>query len=140
VWVTVWGGGNTLAQAAFNNFAARMDWAKEGAGNRNPIIVIHGDDGIDIIKKTPPQGAAVAMDASETFDPDGDDVTFKWWVLSETGTYNEYVRISDNNRSRATIYVPSDSAGKSFHVICEVTDDGAHNLSDYRRIIFEPTE
>ena len=127
-------------QAAFNNFAARMDWAKEGRGNRNPIIIIDGDAGIGIITKTPPQGAAVTLDASETFDPDGDNITFNWWVLSEAGTYSEYVSISDNNLSTATVYVPSDSAGKSFHVICEVTDDGTHNLSAYRRIIFEPME
>jgi hypothetical protein len=24
-------------------------------------------------------------------------------------------------------------------VICEVTDDGTHNLTGYRRIVFEPT-
>ena len=29
---------------AFNNFAARMDWAAEGKGNRNPIIVINGNE------------------------------------------------------------------------------------------------
>ena len=26
--------------AAFNNFAARMDWAKDGTGNRNPVVVV----------------------------------------------------------------------------------------------------
>jgi len=39
---------------------------------------------------------------------------------------------------RATLEVPSDSAGRSFHVVCEVTDDGSHHLSGYRGIVFEP--
>ncbi|MBN2443033.1 MAG: DUF1593 domain-containing protein [Spirochaetales bacterium] len=126
--------------ATFNNFAARMDWAKEGKGNRNPIIVIDGDASINIMTKTPPRGAVITLDASETFDPDGDKLTFNWWLLSEAGTYTEDVSISNSNSSTVKVHIPFDSAGKNFHVICEVTDDGIHNLSDYRRIIFEPTD
>jgi hypothetical protein len=59
-------------------------------------------------------------------------------VLSEAGTYTTDVSLSGGNSARATVAVPSDAAGKTFHVICEVTDDGTHNLSSYRRIIFEP--
>ena len=32
--------------AIFNNFAARMDWAKDGAGNRNPVVTVNGDSGL----------------------------------------------------------------------------------------------
>jgi hypothetical protein len=81
----------------------------------------------------------VTLDASKTYDPDDDKLTFKWWILSEAGTYSNDVNISNSNSSSATVEVPSDSVGKSFHVICEVTDDSTHNLTSYRRIIFEPT-
>ena len=65
------------------------------------------------------------------------DLKFNWWVLSAAGTFDQTVEISANNgASVATINVPPDSAGKTFHVICEVTDDGTPNLSGYRRIIF----
>ncbi len=125
--------------AAFNNFAARMDWAKNGAGNRNPVVVIDGDAGISVIKKIPKNGTTVTFNASQTFDPDGDNLKFNWWIQTDAGTYPGDVNISNNSSSIATVTVPSDSAGKSFHVICEVVDDGVHNLSGYRRIIFEPT-
>ncbi|OHB60667.1 MAG: hypothetical protein A2167_04650 [Planctomycetes bacterium RBG_13_46_10] len=126
--------------ATFNNFAARMDWAKDGTGNRNPVVVINDDKSIDMLTKKPLQGTKVTLDASKTYDPDGDKLTFKWWILSEAGTYSNDVNISNSNSSSATVDVPSDSAGKSFHVICEVMDDGTHNLTGYRRIIFEPTD
>ncbi len=127
-------------QAIFNNFAARMDWAKEGKGNRNPVVVINDDKSIDILTNKPMQGTKVTLDASKTYDPDGDKLTFKWWILSEAGTYEQDVIISEGDTNRATIQIPSDSAGKSFHVICEVTDNGTPSLTSYRRVIFEPTD
>ncbi len=124
--------------AIFNNFAARMEWAKNGKGNRNPVAILNGDSSIDIIKQTPTPGATVTLDASESRDPDGDKMNFSWWVLSEAGTYTNSISISGTNTPRSTIAVPSDSAGTSFHVICEVTDEGTPNLTSYRRIFFQP--
>ncbi len=125
--------------ATFNNFAARMDWAEDGKGNRNPVVVIDGDKGMDILIRTPAQGTKVTLDASQSYDPDGDKLAFKWWILPEAGTYSGNIVISNSSSNIVAIDIPSDSAGKRFHVICEVVDDGVHNLSGYRRIIFEPT-
>ena len=124
--------------ATFNNFAARMDWAKEGTGNRNPVVVINGSEGMDIIALTPRQGEAVTLDASKSYDPDGNELTFKWWIIPEAGNYSQDIKISSSKSNRATIQVPDNSAGKTFHVICEVTDNGTHNLTSYRRVIFNP--
>ena len=117
-----------------------MDWAKEGKGNRNPVVVINKNEGMEILKYKPKQGKHVTLDASGTNDPDDDKLTFRWWIQPEAGSYQKDVVISENNTSRATVLVPSDSAGKTFHVICEVTDTGTPNLTSYRRIIFEPTK
>src|SRR5699024_7541603 len=58
--------------AVFNDFAARMDWAQNGEGNRNPVVVVNGDKGFNIIMVRPGQGTSVALDAAGTTDPDGD--------------------------------------------------------------------
>lgn len=125
--------------AIFNNFAARMSWAKDGAGNRNPVVVVNGDDTHSSIKLAPVRASSVTLDASATTDPDGDKLSFSWWVMPEAGTYPGDVPISDADTNRATVNVPDDAAGKCFHVICEVTDNGSPNLTSYRRIIIEPT-
>ncbi len=124
--------------ATFNNFAARMDWAKEGKGNRNPIAIVNENEGIEILKESPRQGATITLDASKSYDPDGDTLTFKWWIQPEAGSYAKEITLTDENTSVVHIEVPRDSAGKAFHVICEITDKGVPKLTSYRRIIFEP--
>jgi hypothetical protein len=124
--------------AIFNNFVARMNWAQDGKGNRNPIVAINGDSSLSAIKLAPVPGSSVALDASASRDPDGDKLTFSWWVLTEAGTFVDDVSISGSDSTRATVQVPANAAGKSLHVICEVTDNGTPNLTSYRRIILEP--
>lgn len=125
--------------AIFNDFAARMNWAKDGKGNRNPVVTVNDDGMLKAITLHPLPGALVKLDAAKSFDPDGDKLMFKWWVLSEAGSYTNKVTISGGDSGQTTIEIPPDAAGKSFHVICEVTDDGTPQLSSYRRIIIEPT-
>ncbi len=121
--------------ATFNNFAARMDWASEGKGNRNPIIVLNENEGIEIVHIEKKQGKSIVLDASKTFDPENDKLTFKWWIIPEAGTYKGKVTIQNDNSDKITIDVPSDLAGKTIHIICEVTDNGEPTLTSYRRII-----
>ncbi len=125
--------------AAFNDFAARMDWADMGAGNRNPSVVVNGNGGREIIVLAPTPGSSITLDAGETSDPDGDELSFRWWVYDEAGSYHQSIEIAGADSPAATVSVPENAGGESFHVICEVTDSGTPNLTSYRRIIFEPT-
>jgi hypothetical protein len=121
--------------ATFNDFVARMQWAEEGKGNRNPVVIINGDKSIEPIEITKKPGKKILLDASKSFDPENDQINFKWWILPEAGTYKQEIAIPDQNSNKITLKVPSDSAGKSIHVICEATDNGVPNLTSYRRII-----
>jgi len=126
--------------AIFSNFAARMDWAKNGTGNRNPVVIINKDKSLFVIKLTPKAGSSLIVDASATYDPDGDQLTYNWWILTEAGTYTSAIQLSGSNSSKVTVQVPSDAAGKTIHLICEVTDNGSHQLKSYRRIIIRPKQ
>lgn len=124
--------------ATFNNFAARMDWAKEGKGNRNPVVIVNGKNDLEILTISPQAGKETLLDASDSFDPDGDQLSYKWLLLPEASTYEGAVELKNADTSEATIKIPSDMAGKSIHIVCEITDRGIPNLTSYKRIILNP--
>ncbi len=121
--------------AVFNNFAARMDWAKDGKGNRNPVAIIGKDNSLSILNVSAEAGKLLKMTASRTSDPDGDALAFKWWTIPEAGTYAGDVEIEDGHTSKPTILIPSDAAGMTVHLILEVSDNGIPSLTSYRRVI-----
>lgn len=129
----------------FNDFAARMEWAEKGQGNHNPIIKINGTESIKPLQLTALAGSQITIDASKSYDPDGDKFTLMWWQQKEAGSYGKEVNIKytingkeDKIKSRyATIEIPEDAKGKTIHVICEARDNGPHNLVAYRRIIIK---
>lgn len=121
--------------ATFANFAARMDWAKEGRGNRNPIAVVNGKKGLDAINVKAKAGQTIDLDAAKSYDPDGDALGYKWWVMPESGSYQGTIAVQNGDKPQATLTLPTDATGHTIHLICEVTDNGEHSLKAYRRVI-----
>jgi hypothetical protein len=113
-----------------NDFMARMQWAAEGKGNQNPYVVIPNDT-INITM------ISLSLDASKSFDPDGDNLQFSWWQQPEIGKTK--VKIEQADQPIATLRIPADAKGDTIHIICEVHDDGPYHLPAYRRIIIKNT-
>lgn len=121
--------------AIFNNFVARMDWAANGKGNRNPELVINGKKGLSPIVIEVKPGESLSLDTSGSSDPDGDDMAFKWWVMSEAGDSLPEGCLIFNESGNATVTIPEDYNDKEIHLICEATDSGSTPLTSYRRVI-----
>lgn len=122
-------------QAVFNNFAARMDWAEDGKGNRNPVAYVGKDGRHGIISLAVKAGKTLVLDASRSYDPDGDSLRYRWWILPEAGTYRNPVGIEGADTDKATIRIPADLGKDTVHLILEVSDDGSPNLTSYRRVV-----
>jgi hypothetical protein len=68
-------------------------------------------------------GATVPLSAAGSKDPDGDELTYRWWQYREAGTYGGH-RNSECQPSGRLVQsaLPSARTGDTIHIICEVTD------------------
>jgi len=119
------------------DFAARMAWCVKPArgANHPPLAVLNGDRGVGVMELTARPEERVKLTAVRSSDPDGDCLTFHWFVYPEAGTYARDVPLSDAMAETTTLTVPADAVGKSIHVVLEVTDAGAPALTRYRRVV-----
>lgn len=117
----------------FNDFAARIAWACNGYGNRNPIVIVNGKKGTEPIRLKRKAGQSVRLDASRSYDPDGNNLSFHWWVQKDIDYHKDIILRQEGEA--VTLVLPSDMHDKEIHVICEVHDDGDISLVSYRRII-----
>ncbi len=102
------------------------------------MAAFKGDKTRTIVRLNAAPGEAVDLDASASTDPDGDSLSFKWYMYPEAGTYKGNITIDDSNRSRTGFRIPEDAAAKQIHIILEVSDQNSIvDLTSYRRIVFD---
>ncbi len=133
---------NTLSRWASdlqNDFRARLDWCVKPPqeANHAPRAVLNGADGKEILHITARPGQAVSLDAGLSRDPDGDALTWEWFVYREAGTYEDQATLTDPSSPLALLHVPSNAAGKTIHVVLAVRDSGTPPLAAYRRAVVQ---
>jgi len=121
------------AQAFQNDWAARADWCVKSYKKTNHPPEVKLSSKPDLKAKP---GQTVQLSAKGTKDPDGDNLTYKWWQYKEPGTYKGAVNIKNANRQQVSFVVPGNAKnGQTIHIICEVTDNGSPPLTRYGRVI-----
>ncbi|KAJ5098172.1 hypothetical protein N7532_005173 [Penicillium argentinense] len=146
-------------EAYQNDFAARMQWslpANASRANHHPIISINGSEELAPLNMTVQAGSTVTVNAAGTTDPDGDRLSFRWFQYEEPGSSDWNVAgqvpvlnvsLSQSGRM-AQVQIPEEKEscnGKGFnpsgcwllHLILEVTDNGYHPLTSYRRVLLQ---
>ncbi len=116
-----------------NDFAARADWCVNSYEDANhaPIVKLSHSENITVSP-----GKKVKLYAKGTYDPDGDELTYRWWQYTQAGTYSDSVDIVAPTSKKASLVVPKNTqSGETIHIICEVTDNGTPTLTRYRRVV-----
>ncbi len=122
-----------------NAFEARMDWCVRpyAEANHEPLAVLQGDRTRRVLQLDADPGMEVKLSAAGSSDPDGDPLEYRWWVYREPGSYWASPPIRGADRPSAALKVPDDAAGRTIHVILEITDRGQPPLTAYRRMILK---
>lgn len=118
------------------DFAARMQWTVtpnfEDA-NHPPVVRLTHPFDLEAAA-----GETVQLNASESFDPDGDRLSFSWWQYKEAGSYYGEVDIESPESDITTIAIPDDAnPGDTIHIICDVLDDAEMPITRYARVVIE---
>lgn len=126
---------NTLARFAVdlqNDFRARLDWCVKpfAEANHPPVVRIAGER-----SRTVKPGEAVVFDASQTTDPDGNALTYRWWVYPEPGTFRGEVPLTGAETPRVELTAPRVAGRQTIHLLLTVTDQGTPPLSRYGRVV-----
>ena len=82
---------------------------------------VEGDRTQDALARQAPAGGRLTLDAAGTTDPDGDKLRYEWFVYPEPGTYGGPVTLAGADTPKCTLHIPPDAAGKTIHVILQVT-------------------
>jgi hypothetical protein len=124
-----------------NDFQARMDWCVKpfSRANHNPIAVVSGDGTRDILDREVSPKTTVPLSAAGSTDPDGDSLSFHWFVYKEAGTYSGEVKLARARTTKTAVEIPVDAAGSEIHVVLELRDEGEPPLFSYRRVVLHVT-
>ena len=137
-------------QAYQHDFAARMDWCvnDKRSANHNPIVVVDGDKTKNNIHMSVKKGQGVELSAAGTSDPDGDNLTYRWFHYGEASRDLPNVRDiwqvelagADTEEIKFTVPEKWPRNAKEMHIVLDVEDDGEPSLHAYRRIILHPMD
>ncbi|MFC2137398.1 nucleoside hydrolase-like domain-containing protein [Bacteroidota bacterium] len=116
-----------------NDFAARMDWCIKSyqEANHAPVPVLSHPEQITV-----KSGEGFRLNAYDSYDPDGDNLSYLWYYYPEASSYKKEIKLGPpENSQRIHGTAPKVEKEETIHIILKVTDKGEPQLSRYKRVI-----
>lgn len=138
-------------QAYQHDFAARMQWSAVAAANaaennHAPVVVLNDTCGPDVFELTYQVGGSLVLDASKSWDPDSDALSFDWFHYREVTKrmqegvitkVSEDIAVEKLDETGGLVLLKP-LTNETMHIILSVMDDSDMSLTTYRRIILTP--
>ena len=122
------------------DFAARVQWGRgvDETINHYPVARVNGDTSRLPLRISGRSGQTIVLNASESTDPDADQLSFSWMIYPEAGTFpaTKNVVLSADEEPRISVVLPLTGSG-DIHLILKVKDDAEYPLAMYKRVIIE---
>lgn len=148
-----------------DSFAARMQWsltADRSKANHAPVVSINGSSGPEALFLEAEAGTDLTFDASETYDPDSDALSFYWFHYKDVSRAHEDIHWHEQDielqptdggdgRVVKVVLPPAEwsavnrvtgkaiSKGMAHHFVLQVTDSGSPPLTTYKRVVVQTT-
>lgn len=124
---------------AKKSFLNRLQWSVKDPDevNREPVAIVNGDRTNRILMVQARPGEEIRLNASKSYDPDGDDTSIRWFRYAEADSYEGDFEISQPTHKVQNFVVPKDLDNDNIHLVLEVRDNGSPDLVAYRRVIVQ---
>lgn len=130
-------------EAYQNDFAARMQWTVRpyAEANHPPVARLAHPD-----RLAAKPGETVHLSAEGSSDPDGDALSYAWFVYNEAGSFvtaqgrtGDAVLIEDADKANTRLVVPTTRLFRlgELHVVLAVTDKAEPPITRYRRVVVD---
>jgi hypothetical protein len=124
-------------EAYQNDFAARMRWCllPFEEANHNPLVIVNGNDEKLPIEIYARVGDKLGFDASQSTDPDRNELSFNWFFYDEISDAKSVGIKTKSGSSKCSIEIPKGMEGRDIHLVLEITDNGIPSLTSYKRMV-----
>ncbi|KAI1504747.1 hypothetical protein F5X99DRAFT_370873 [Biscogniauxia marginata] len=151
-----------------DDFAARMRWSltdDRSKANHAPVVMVNDSTpGPEPLLLDAEAGSEIVLDASKSYDPDDDELSFRWFQYKEPTKSQSHVHWHqvpdvdfepvDERKAgvvvRVKLPLPETCAvdiltgkalekGQALHLILEVKDSGLPSLTTYKRVVVQIT-